>query len=358
MRPSCPNCKVALGRDRIKGRHIDSLQGYLEYERTRYRCHECGGYYFPADYELGVSQRRMSIQKEKQLALLSVHMPYEEAKKVYKELTGLAVGRMTAHRTVQRLGAQINGFEVSAEKEGQENDSAKRHVTADGVMIHLREEGWKEAKVGSVYKVNGEREAEGQRYTATVEDRASFGRKLYELAGEPQASETAEMAFIGDAARWLDELQGLAFPLAERIVDFWHVTEYLWEVANTFYQEGTTKAKQWAQEKVRKLREGQAKLIQASLSQMKPRTKKQREVLTAAQTYFGNHAHQMDYPRYEAMGLHIGSGIAEAACKFVIQTRFKRCGMRWSRQGAENLLRLRLAYVNRQWDEALETAKN
>jgi len=91
---------------------------------------------------------------------------------------------------------------------------------------------------------------------------------------------------------------------------------------------------------------------------MKPKTRKQREVLEAAQTYFENHAHQMDYPRYEAMGLHIGSGIAEAACKFVIQTRFKRSGMRWSRQGAENLLRLRLAYVNHQWGRFLETMKN
>ena len=136
------------------------------------------------------------------------------------------------------------------------------------------------------------------------------------------------------------------------------MTEYLWEVAHTFYQEGTTQAKQWAQEKVQKLREGQAKLIQASLSQMKPKTKKQREVLNATQTYFRNHAHQMDDPRYEAMGLHIGSGVGEAACKFVIQTRFKRSGMRWSRPGAENLLRLRLAYVNNQWDRSLETMKN
>ena len=342
----------------MKGRHIDSLQGYLEYQRMRYQCHECEGYYYPTDYELGISERRLSPQKEKQLALLSVHMPYEETKKVYKELTGLSVGRMTAHRTVERLGRDLAGAKVSVPKQSQPKEPTKRHVTADGVMIHLREEGWKEAKVGSVYEVDSERRAREQRYTATVEDREAFGKKLYDLAGKPEASETAKMAFISDAARWLDELQGLAFPLAERIVDFWHVTEYLWEVANTFYQEGTRKAKQWAQEKVQKLREGQARLIQASLSQMKPKTRKQREVLEAAQTYFENHAHQMDYPRYEAMGLHIGSGIAEAACKFVIQTRFKRSGMRWSRQGAENLLRLRLAYVNHQWGRFLETMKN
>lgn len=347
-----------MAKDRVMGRHIDGLQGYLEYERLRYRCHECGAYQYPLDYELGVAGKRTSQQKQTQLALLSVHMPYEEAKKVYEEVTRLKTGRMTAHRTVQRLGSGMAASSVSIPKESKGKEQAKRHVTADGVMIHIREEGWKEAKVGSVYEVDGERKAREQRYTATTESREIFGKKLYELSGEPDASETAHMAFISDAARWLDELQGLAFPLAERIVDFWHVTEYLWEVANTFYEEGTGKAKQWAEEKVQKLREGRAKLIRVSLSQMKPRTKKQREVLAAAQTYFNNHAHQMDYPRYEAMGLHIGSGIAEAACKFVVQSRFKRNGMRWSRPGAENLLRLRLAYLNHQWDRSLETLRN
>ena len=339
-------------------RHIDGLQGYLEYERMRYRCHECGQYHYPLDYELGVDGKRTSIQKEKQLALLSVHMPYEEAKEIYEEMTRLKTGRMTAHRTVQRLGKRVAKSNGKEEAVRQVEERSRMHVTADGVMIAIREEGWKETKVGSVYEVDEEREAQGQRYTATFEDREVFGQKLYELAGEPAARESAGMTFISDAARWLDELQGLLFPMAERIVDFWHVTEYLWDVANAFYREGSTKAKQWAEEKIGKLRQGQVKLIQASLSQMKPRTKKQREVLKAAQTYFQNHAHQMDYPRYEAMGLHIGSGIAEAACKFVIQTRFKRCGMRWSRSGAENLLRLRLAYLNHQWDGLLETMKN
>lgn len=340
------------------GRHIDGLQGYLEYERMRYQCHECGQYQYPLDHELGVDGKRASIQKEKQLALLSVHMPYEESKKVYEELTGLKTGRMTAHRIVQRLGSEASRQNLEKGLKPKLEDPSRRHVTADGVMVHIREEGWKEVKVGSVYEVDQGRKARGIVYTATLAAREVFGDQLYRLAGEPEASQSEGMTFISDAAKWLDELQALLFPMAERIVDFWHVTEYLWGVANTFYQEGTTKAKQWAQEKVGKLKQGQAKLIQASLSQMKPRTKKQKEVLQAAQTYFQNHAHQMDYPRYEARGLHIGSGIAEAACKFVIQTRFKRCGMRWSRSGAENLLRLRQAYLNDQWDGLLETMKN
>jgi len=326
----------------------------------RYRCHECGGTYYPLDAELALSQKsRMSVQKEKQLALLAVHMPYEETKKVYEELTRQKTARMTAHRTVQRIGAAMEKEPATAVVEPAKQDSqTRRHVTADGVMIRIREEGWKEAKVGSVYEVDSERKAVAIQYTATVADRETFGRQLYRLAGEPEAAVTRWMTFISDAARWLDELRDLSFPLATRIVDFWHVTEYLWKVANAFYEEGSGKAKAWAHEKIRLLRHGSASLIEISLAHMKPRTKLQREVLNATQTYFQNHSHQMDYPRYEALGLHIGSGIAEAACKFVIQTRFKRCGMRWSRAGAESLLRLRQTYLNDQWDNLLEASKN
>lgn len=326
----------------------------------RYRCHECEKTYYPLDEELELSKgSRMSTQKEKQLALLAVHMPYEEAKKVYEELTRSKTGRMTAHRAVQRLGpAAIKESMIAAKEEPKQESKTKRHVTADGVMIRIRDEGWKEAKVGSVYEVDEEREAQEALYTATLESRELFGDQLYQLAGEPEAAETSKLAFISDAAKWLDELQALAFPLATRIIDFWHVTEYLWKVANAFYEEGTAQAKEWAREKIEKLRHGQAKLIEASLAQMKPKTKLQREALKAALTYFQNHAQQMDYPRYEAMGLHIGSGVGEAACKFVLQTRFKRNGMRWSRPGGENLLRLRLAYLNHQWDELPETMKN
>lgn len=326
----------------------------------RYRCHECGETYHPLDEELELSKRsRMSIQKEKQLALLSVHMPYQEAEKVYGELTQQKASRMTAHRAVQRLGQAVRKQTMPAVKEEPEKDGeTKKHVTADGVMIHIRDEGWKEAKVGSVYQVDQERNAHETRYTATLESREAFGEKLYELAGKPESSETRKIAFVSDAAKWLDELQTLLFPLAMRIVDFWHVTEYVWKVANAFYEEGTAKAKAWAKEKTEKLRRGEVASIQKSLSQMEPKTKAQREILKAAQTYFQNHAHQMDYPRYEAMGLHIGSGVGEAACKFVIQTRFKRNGMRWARSNVENLLRLRLVYLNDQWDELSEIMKN
>ena len=51
----------------------------------------------------------------------------------------------------------------------------------------------------------------------------------------------------------------------------------------------------------------------------------------------------MDYPRYEALGLPIGSGEVESACKTLVQKRCKQSGMRWSGGGLQALLRVRCA---------------
>jgi hypothetical protein len=42
--------------------------------------------------------------------------------------------------------------------------------------------------------------------------------------------------------------------------------------------------------------------------------------------------------------------MVESACKWLIQQRFKGTGMRWSEDGFNHLLHLRLAWVNHRFD--------
>jgi AhpD family alkylhydroperoxidase len=66
--------------------------------------------------------------------------------------------------------------------------------------------------------------------------------------------------------------------------------------------------------------------------------------LTELQTYLENNQMRVDYPRYRALGLPIGSGEVEAQCKTLVGGRCKLAGMRnWKYAGAENVLRLRAA---------------
>ena len=62
--------------------------------------------------------------------------------------------------------------------------------------------------------------------------------------------------------------------------------------------------------------------------------------------YFIRNRKRMHYDEYLAEGLHIGSGIAESACKCLVQARLKQAGMRWSPDGAASMLQLRRLWLD------------
>ena len=81
-------------------------------------------------------------------------------------------------------------------------------------------------------------------------------------------------------------------------------------------------------------------------------SKKIREDLESARTYFSNHKHQMKYSNFVAAGLPIGSGVTEAACKTLIKQRLCASGMRWQEAGARIVLSLRaLTQTTERWTQ-------
>ena len=83
---------------------------------------------------------------------------------------------------------------------------------------------------------------------------------------------------------------------------------------------------------------------------MAPEPGESRSVPEKAVDYFTTNAERMRYPTFRAQGMHVGSGIAEAACKTVVATRLKRSGMRWTPGGLDALLPLRTAVLNHTYD--------
>jgi hypothetical protein len=48
-----------------------------------------------------------------------------------------------------------------------------------------------------------------------------------------------------------------------------------------------------------------------------------RDTLTALYAYLERHRDHIDYAQYKDLGLPMGSGMVESACKWLIQQRFK-----------------------------------
>ncbi|MDR1896312.1 MAG: hypothetical protein LBR10_05935, partial [Prevotellaceae bacterium] len=74
--------------------------------------------------------------------------------------------------------------------------------------------------------------------------------------------------------------------------------------------------------------------------------------------YYQNNIDRMDYKKYRSIGCGIiGSGSIESDLRTVIQKRMKLSGQHWSKTGAQNMLRLRVIAMNRQWHKVIEILK-
>ena len=63
-------------------------------------------------------------------------------------------------------------------------------------------------------------------------------------------------------------------------------------------------------------------------------------------TYLENNAYLMCYARLRSVGLPVGSGATEGACKSVIEARTNGSGQRWRPQGLAAVLTLRSIYLS------------
>jgi hypothetical protein len=101
------------------------------------------------------------------------------------------------------------------------------------------------------------------------------------------------------------------------------------------------------------LRHGEQEQVLASLAattQYRSKPTKVMKTLRNVYTYFQAHEQHIQYGLFKSMNLPLGSGMVESACKWLIQQRFKGVGMRWSEDGFNHLLHLRLAWVNGRFD--------
>jgi hypothetical protein len=229
-------------------------------------------------------------------------------------------------------------------------------IAIDGVRILGTDGEGHEAKVGVVRPLC--RTATGERrlaasYAASFEPAAAFGRRLAVEAHRRGAEEAGAMAVLGDGAAWIWTLAEEHFPTAVAIVDWYHASERIWELAHALHGEGPA-ATAWAERMVARLAEGEAARLAAEWRDLACRGEAAR-VRDEQVTYFTNQASRMAYHEYRAAGWDIGSGMVESACKHLIGAREKGPGMRWSVAGANAVAQVRVLLFN-QHDASVDVA--
>jgi hypothetical protein len=141
-----------------------------------------------------------------------------------------------------------------------------------------------------------------------------------------------------------------------RIVDFYHASEYLAKLAQVLFDDPRaahawqTKMRRWLKHKPNAV----FRILHSAAKYEHERrlTRKQQQEYRQAYQYLRNYKPYMDYQEYRRLGLPIGSGVTEAACKTVFTQRFKQSGMTWGVEGGRVVLTLRLAVLSQVWEQA------
>jgi len=171
---------------------------------------------------------------------------------------------------------------------------------------------------------------------------------------ERDPNENRTVVAIMDGENKLRDLQELKLKRAIGILDIWHVTEYLYELAYCFYRDGSKEAKAFVETYLRKLLEGKVNRVIGGIRQMATKRdlpdSKWNKVEDCLM-YFAAHSQYMKYDEYLAAGYPIGSGVVEGACRHLVKDRMEQAGMRWRLAGAQAILNLRAIYVNDDWEE-------
>jgi hypothetical protein len=361
----CPRCGQRCRVQSWRRRQMTTICGRVAWERPWYVCRGCGHGWSPVDRTWDVAPRaRLSGGLQEWLARLGAATDFAEAQEWLERLTGVQVAKETVRQQAEQQGATLEQAQQAANahvETWQESllpsDPAPGQllVETDGVMVHYRQTGWHEVKIGLLA---GWQEGTlcAPSYVAAREGVTLFGRRLLAEAARRGALEIVrweggrtgaglavlrDVLVLGDGARWIWTLAAEHFGERRELVDFYHASEHLWTIARGLYGEGTAAAQAWGAARCHELRHAGIVPVLAALRATRAPTAEGRLLVRRERHYFRTNAARMDYPDAKAAGLPIGSGAVESLAKHLVQLRMKRPGARWSPAGAQALLTLR-----------------
>jgi hypothetical protein len=351
-------------------------------QRAYYYCHRCGQGLFPWDEAVGLTPKRLTPGAERAVSLagLLTDSFEEAATKVLPELSGLRLSETTVQRTTEaageRLGALLEQrmtlggltpWTWHRDAEGQ--TCAYVSVDATGVRQQASGGGAAEGRmpyVGMVYNPVPELPKDSPyrppaaarmqaRYLAGLYSLDELGAALRRQAGQVGMNRAARWLGLTDGGNGLESFVQRFFPRVEVVIlDFWHVSDHLGDLARTLHPADEEQAKEQKGRWCHVLKhEGGTALIQTlediPLPERRPALRARHAEVLA---YLRNNESRMDYPTYVAKGWQIGSGAVESACKTVVGQRLKLAGMRWREKGTDAVCHLRALYKSErsQWE--------
>ncbi len=353
----CPEHQEACRPWCKRERRITTLCGVIRVKRWVYRC-PCGHNHVPFDTKQklrGQWTHRVAEAMCRLAALLDFREASEELSR-----QGIEVRHTTLHQKVCEWSEDLSVCEQVETQKLVENQ--RWYVSCDGCRTNSLD-GWKEVKVGCIYRDYPQQgsgaipsaRTSSIRYVASRPDVAHFGKELFALATNSgiyqEAIDTQEIVFIGDGAAWIWNLADEYFPNAVEIVDYRQAKSHLYDVAKHAFGETEIEAiGAWIKATEPHLFDGHITEVVARIRTLGAQNPEVSDILEREAKYFEKHAKRMRYQAFREKGYQIGSGVIESACKHVIGQRCKQASMRREKPGINAVLGWRCLYKNNAWD--------
>lgn len=359
-------------------RHLVALHGEITLDRAYYHCRECGSGQSPWDKENGLNQRVYTPQLKAHIAFTMSQMSYQAGCNLMKRLTGFEIGVSNAEEIVLEMGQRLRSEENQEIQKAEEaslcalseflgeevrvpvspplpshaphaKQGDRLYLSLDGVMAHIDQE-WHEIKSAVVYTASKDEKGHDtlleSAYAGARESANQFGKRFKRLASAWSVGSYSEVVALADGAHSNWTLIEETFPKAIQILDFYHASEHLSEVADALHGGGSASSKALWKTWSDLLKEQGSKPVQAALKSIKTDNEKAREVIRRECNYFATNESRTQYHDYLSKGLMIGSGVIEATCKVLVSQRLKQAGMRWVQAGSDAVLALRARILN------------
>jgi hypothetical protein len=143
-----------------------------------------------------------------------------------------------------------------------------------------------------------------------------------------------------------------------RIVDYFHTAQRITTMAECLFGPGPA-ASSWSR-RMRKLLgqpKGAGRVLRSAAAMKSCHGLDGGEAkFEEACNFIRSRSQHMQYAEFRKLGLPIGSGVTEAACKTVFTQRIKLSGMRWNNQGMQAVLNLRVILLSGIWDDVYSAA--
>ncbi len=297
----------------------------------------------------------------------------EAAEKTLIKMAALRVAESTVERTTEDAGQRLCHLRRSKVTFGAKRvwnwqcDAQGRscaYVSLDATGVRQQGERGAQADgrmayTAMIYNANSEHDQRRLvphqvRYLAGFYELDELGLQLRRQAAQVGWDEAQQQIALTDGGNGLEPFMRRNFPRAECILDFYHASEHVANLARTLHPADEQAFEQQAHAWNHQLKHDGGAALLATWEQLDTngRSAEVREVHRQEMQYLRNNLHRTNYPMYLANGWQIGSGPIEAACKTVVGQRLKGSGMRWGEDGANAVCHLRALYLSEpgQWE--------